>query len=49
MSCLYILEINPLSVASFANMMLCDDLEGWDRDDGREALEGGHMGIYVYV
>ena len=29
--------------------MLCDDLEGWDREDGREAQEGGDMGIYVYI
>ena len=29
--------------------MLCDDLEGWDREGGREAQEGGHMEIYVYV
>ena len=29
--------------------MLCDDQEGWDRYDGREAQEGGDMGIYVYV
>ena len=21
--------------------MLCDDLEGWDRENGREAQEGG--------
>ena len=27
--------------------MLCDDLEGWDREGGREAQEGGDMGIYV--
>ena len=25
--------------------MLCD-LEGWDREGGREAQEGGDMGIY---
>ena len=24
--------------------MLCDDLEGWDREEGREAQEGGDMG-----
>ena len=24
--------------------MLCDDLEGWDREDGREAQEGGDNG-----
>ena len=27
--------------------MLCDHLEGWDREDGREAQEGGDMEIYV--
>ena len=29
--------------------MLCDDLEGWDTEDGREAQEGGDMRIYVYL
>ena len=29
--------------------MLCDDLERWDREDGREAQEGGDMGIYVCI
>ena len=29
--------------------MLCDDLEGWGRDGGREAQEGGDMGIYVSI
>ena len=29
--------------------MLCDDLEGWDREDGREAQEGGDMGTYVCI
>ena len=29
--------------------MLCDDLEGWDREGGREAQEGGDMGMYVYI
>ena len=29
--------------------MLCDHLEGWDRDGGREMQEGGDMGICVYV
>ena len=29
--------------------MLCDHLEGWDGEDGREMQEGGDMGIYVYV
>ena len=29
--------------------MLCDDLEGWDREDGWEAQEGGDMGLYVCI
>ena len=29
--------------------MLCDNLEGWDRNGGREAQEGGDMGIYVCI
>ena len=36
--------------------MFCDHLEGWDREGGREAQEGGdmgdiciHMGIYEYI
>ena len=29
--------------------MLCDHLEGWDGEGGREAQEGGDTGIYVYV
>ena len=29
--------------------MLCDHLEGWDRESEREVQEGGDMGIYVYV
>ena len=29
--------------------MLCDDLEWWDTEDGREVQEGGDMGIYVYI
>ena len=29
--------------------MLCDHLEGWDREGGREMQEGGDMGIYVYL
>ena len=27
--------------------VLCDHLEGWDREDGREMQKGGDMGIYV--
>ena len=29
--------------------MLCDDLEGWDKEGGREAQERGDMGIYVCI
>ena len=29
--------------------MLCDHLEGLDRDGGREMQKRGDMGIYVYV
>ena len=29
--------------------MLCDDQEGWDREGGRQAQEGGDMGICVYI
>ena len=29
--------------------MLCDQLEGWDREGGRETQEGGDTGIYLYV
>ena len=29
--------------------MLCDHLEGWDKEGGREMQEGGDMGIYVYI
>ena len=33
--------------------VLCDHLEGWDRQEGREGgretQEGSDMGIYVYV
>ena len=29
--------------------VLCDYLEGWDREGGREMQEGRDMGIYVYV
>ena len=31
-------------------MVLCDHLEGWDREGGREGdARGRDMGIYVYV
>ena len=29
--------------------MLCDDIEGWDREDGREAQEEGDMGTCVFI
>ena len=29
--------------------MLCDYLEGWDREGRRETQEGGDMGIYIYI
>ena len=29
--------------------MLCDHLEGWEREGGREAQEEGDMGMYVYI
>ena len=29
--------------------VLCDELEGWDREGGREAQKGEDMGIYVYI
>ena len=25
------------------------NLEGWDREGGRETQEGGDLGIYVYI
>ena len=31
------------------SLVLCDNLHGWDREGGREAQEGGDMGIYVYI
>ena len=27
--------------------MLCDDLDEWDREDGREAQKGGDMGMHM--
>ena len=29
--------------------MLCDHLEGWDREGGREMQERGDMGMYVCI
>ena len=31
------------------SLVLCDHVEGWDREGGRDAQEGGDMGIYVYI
>ena len=31
------------------SLVLCDHLEGWDKEGGREMQEGGDMGIYVYI
>ena len=36
-------------IAQEISSVLCDHLEGWDREGGREMPEGGDMGIYVYV
>ena len=30
-------------------LVLCDHLERWDREDGREMQEGGDIRICVYV
>ena len=30
-------------------MVLCDHLDWWDREGGRETQEGGVVGIYIYV
>ena len=32
-----------------SSSVLCDYLEGWHREGGREKQEGGDMGTYVYV
>ena len=29
--------------------MLCNNLEGWDREGGRKAQEEGDMGMYVCI
>ena len=42
--CLEPLYLNKKGPAS----VLCDHLEGWDREGGRETQEGGVRGIYVY-
>ena len=42
-------EAYPAAKHREISSVLCDHLEGWDREDGREKQEGGDMGIYVYV
>ena len=39
------------SVEMSVSFFLNDDypVEGWDREDGREAQEGGDMGTYVCI
>ena len=36
-------------IAQGDHSMLCDNLEWWDREGGREAQDGGDMGTYVYI
>ena len=36
-------------IAREISSVLCDHLEGWDREGGRETREEGDMGIYVYI
>ena len=31
------------------SLVICDNLEGWDSEGGREAQEGRDMGIYVCI
>ena len=38
-----------LYLSLYFSSVLCDHLEEWDREGGRETQEGGGMGIYVYV
>ena len=32
-----------------SSLVLCDHLEGWDREGGRETQEGGDMGMFLCV
>ena len=41
-------ELRNVSVREISSV-LCDHLEGWDREGGREMQEGGDMGIYVHI
>ena len=36
-------------IAQGDQLELCNDLEGWDREGGGEAQEGGDVGIYVCI
>ena len=36
-------------IAQEISSVFYNDLEGWDREGGREAQEGGDMGIYVCI
>ena len=45
---LWHLEDKKLCIREISSV-LCDHLEGWDREGGRETQEGGDMGIYAYV
>ena len=36
-------------IAQEISSVLCDHLEGWDREGEREAQEGGDMRIYVCI
>ena len=31
------------------NVVLCDNLDGWDKGEGREAREEGDIYIYIYI
>ena len=31
------------------SLVLCDHLEGWDKEGGRKTQEGGDTEIYVYI
>ena len=41
------LNLPPPCTAQDISSVLCDRLEGWDREGGRETQEGGDMGICV--
>ena len=43
------LKIKSIKEGRAISLVLCDHIEGWDREGGRETQEGGDMGIHVYV